>query len=327
MKKLLILTAVLVCVGMVGLFADTTVGGEMSYFTDFETGTWFKAELNITAEIDEYNTVKLELDSEGADTFGNVAVDDFRLESDITGALMLDLPITINGTFGYFDTYFVGWMYASESGWEYYYPWPNVVVSQGPTTTGAMQLDIGIDPITIHWWNDWAFDNMMVGVDGAAGPIDFWASLGAATDAIGDGAIHVNVKYGLDAGGISLGIPVWFGMNMGADTMTYGLGVTGDIDMISFGVGVEGDDADALDNVVIDVKATPIDNLTAKVNAYMDLSADDAFTGVNISAEYGLGAMTLAAGYAVVTDEAGTIPVYGDSYGANGIWLGIDIDY
>jgi len=326
MKRFIILVSLILCIGLVGLFAETTVGGEFQYFTDLESGTFSRVELNITGEVDEYNTVKLELDSEGGDFAGNVAVDDFRLVSEIGAAL--GLPIGITATFGYFDTYFTGWNYVSESGWEFYYDWPNVVVSQGPTATGAMQLDIAVDPINIHWWNDWAFDNIMIGADGEFGPINFYAAMGAPTDDFGGGQISVEVKYALDAGGISLGIPVFFGMNMGADTMTYGLGVSGDIDMIHFGVGVEGDDVDALDNVVVDVSATPIDGLTAKVNAYMDLAADDAFHGLNVSAQYGFGAMTLIAGYAYVAPDGGTIPVYGDSWGApDGLYIGVDIDY
>jgi hypothetical protein len=343
MKRFIILVTLLLCISFVGLFAETTVGGEFQYFTDFESGSFTKVELNITGAIDEYNTVKLELDSEGGAFTGTdvvtasgdpdtttslkmVQVDDFRLVSDITGALMLDLPITIKGTFGFFDTYFTGWNYVSESGWEFYYDWPNVVVTQGPKTVGAMQLDIGIDPITLHWWNDFAFDNIMIGADGAFGPVNFYAAMGAPTDDFGGGQISVEVKYALDAGGISLGIPVFFGMNMGADTMTYGLGVSGDIDMIHFAVGVEGDDADALDNVVVDVSATPIDGLTAKVNAYMDLAADDSFTGLNISAQYKFGAMTLIGGYAY-TAEGLTIPVYSDSWATSGVYIGVDVDY
>ena len=66
-------------------------------------------------------------------------VRDLYLTTDVTGALGLDLPITIKTTIGKFEPGFTDWSYVSESGWENYYDWPNKLADVGPFDTGGLQ--------------------------------------------------------------------------------------------------------------------------------------------------------------------------------------------
>jgi len=340
MKKLAVLFIVLLAAALPVLASDVTVSGELYTFAtyDFEaetsSATFPKAELNVEAKIDEFNTVKLELDSEGADWPGNVAVDDFRLITDLGGAL--NLPVKITWTIGYFDTYFTDWSYVSMSGWEFYYGdeitsayWDNDLANDGPDTDGAWQLDVGVGPVTLHWWNDFLFQRMMLGVDGAFGPLSGWLTYQATfVDGLGAGILGVELKYAGQFGELKLAVPAFFRYNLCAEAFTYGMGVGVDFSMFHVAAGLEGDNSDILDNVVIDVSVAPMEGLKAAVSGYLNLASANAFQGVAIELHKSLGATTAVLGYVIGGEDNFALPVYNDNfYVANGLYMGFAVAY
>ena len=63
-----------------------------------------------------------------------------------------------------------------------------------------------------------------------------------------------------------MGVPVFFRYQLNAapaQDYTFGVGVSADYKMFHLAAGLEGDSDNALDNVVIDVSVTPIDNAEA----------------------------------------------------------------
>ena len=326
MKKLRFVLALIIAIAFVmPAAADVTVGGEFQWYKSL-TGTagvgFPKVELNVTGAVDDFNTVKLELDSEPLNA---VAVDDFRLCTDIAGALGLD-GVSINTTIGRFDTYFTNWNYATRNGYDFYANYGPWMLGGGPTNDGALQLDLGFDPITVKVWTD-LFDNLMVGVTGAFGDLNFFGAFGGATADLGAGAIWVDLGYALG----DLTIPAHFAYDLGGSAMYYGLGVGYSMDMLSVGAGVDGKTGEIVDNVEVDVTVTPLDGLDAWVVALLNLesTATEALSGLEVGASYKFGAMKLGAGY-VVGDNfgEGLVGVYSDSFGGeDGLFLFVDIDY
>jgi hypothetical protein len=333
MKKLLVLLVVLAMVAITSpLYAgdNVTVGGEFFYLKDSANvnGTFAKAELNISSMVGDYNTVKLELDSEGGDWADNVAVDDFRLQTDIFGALGLDLPVTLNTTIGYFDAYFTGWKYVSYSGWDFYYAnWPVTGNALGPVALGAMQADIGIGPVTVSYGSDMEFQTLRFAASGGFGPVGFYATFGAPSSALGDGAFCVQVDYSGSFGDLALYVPAHIGYDLSAASLVWGAGVKVDYtSMVHFAAGLQGQTGNMLDHIVFDLSSNPIADLGVGVSAYLQLSAADAFSGLDVYVNYMFGASKFQVGY-VYAPEGTTIPVVNDTAGANGLYLAVDIDY
>jgi hypothetical protein len=361
MKKLWILLVALAMLGAAPLFADVTLSGElMGYaYTDFGAngGAGFpKLELNLNAAIDDFNTLKLELDSEGGDFAGgldladldndgldnsdppeaieagtdifkrNVAVDDVRLVTDWGAAL--GLPIGVKTTVGYFDTYFTGWYYYDASGWTWYYDWPNKLVQQGPDASGAVQIDIAAGPVNVHWYNDGAGKDFMVGADASFAGLSAWLAYGSTFQAFGDGNLAIELAYAImdmaNVGG-------FFRLGLADDpiTYTYGLNVGADFGMFHVAAGFEGDDVDVWDNAVAEVAVSPVDAAKVAVVMFSDTNAGaDWLQGIDISASYKAGAAKFFLGYAL-TLGADTIIAYpsGDNFAATGLYAGVDVDY
>lgn len=335
MKKLAVLFIVLgLLAAALPVMAEVEVKGEFWTFAnyDFEdpataASSLVKAEVNLNYKVDEFNTVKLELDSEGGDWPDAVAVDDFRVVSDVGGAFKLPLKITT--TFGYFDTYFTDWSYVSMSGWEFYYDWPNLLATDGPDVDFAWQLDVGVGPVNLHWWNDYLFERMMFGVNGGFGPVTAWATFQATfAEGLGEGTLGVEAKYAGKFGDLALAVPAFFRYNLGSSAFTWGAGVGVDYSMFHVAAGIEGDDVDALDNMVFDVSVAPMEGLKAAVSAYFDMHAANSFTGLAIEVRKSLGALNAILGYVVGGKDKTAIPLYDDNAAfANGLYCGVAISY
>jgi hypothetical protein len=353
--------------GAVPLFADVTLSGEFMGFgsTDFNTmsGSFPKLELNLNAAIDDFNTLKLELDSEGADwnnsiklldldndgldadgepidadtnlfTAANVAVDDIRLVTDWGAAL--GLPVGVTTTVGYFDTYFTGWFYYDASGWTWYYDWPDGVIEQGPDANGAMEIDITAGPATIRWYNDASGDDVLASGEVAFAGLDVWLGYATSFQSFGDGVLAVEAGYKvMDMVNIGAFFRFSLGDNsagyaLGENDYTTGLNVGADFGMLHVAAGVEGDSVTAgfIDNGVVEVVLSPIEAAKVGVVGYFD-GGSKPFNSLDISASYMVGAAKFILGYQYVVDGGIVTPVYpsADNYGADGFYLGVDVDY
>jgi len=340
MKKLLVLLVVLAIVAITSpLYAgdNVTVGGEFMYTKDSANvdGTFTKAELNISSMVGDYSTVSLELDNAEAAPFSDgVLIDDFRLETDIFGALMLDIPVTLKTTVGYFDDYFTGWKYVSHSGWDFYYGnWTISGNALGPVALGAIHADIGVGPVTISYASDFEFQSLRFGASGSFGPVGFYASFGAPSAAIGNGVINVQADYSGSFGDLSLYVPVHFGYGLEFGDLWLGGGAAVDYtSLVHLAVGFDyatAGGAGVADStkLVVDLSSKPWMDLGVGISAYMDFAAADAFTGLDAHVNYMFGATTFQVGYAYVSAAGGTIPIMGDTGWVNGVYFAADIDF
>lgn len=311
---------------------NVVIGGELQYFKDSSAvfGNFAKVELNISATIGDHNSVDIELDNaEGGAAFDTaVLIDDLRLNTDVFGALGLDLPVTLNTTIGYFDTYFTGWKYVSYSGWDFYYAnWSITGNALGPVDIGAMQADIGVGPVTVSFASDFEFQTLRFGADGGFGPIGFYASFGAPSSDLGGGAFNAMVDYSGSFGDLSLYVPAHIGYDLAASSLAWGAGVAVDYtSLVHFAAGLQGQTGNMLDHIVIDLSSMPIGDLQLGVSAFMSLAAAEAFTGIDFYANYMFGASKFQIGFAYTPADATTLPVMADSAGVEGLYLGVDID-
>jgi len=334
MKKLLVLLVVLAMVAITSpLYAgdNVTVGGEFKYIKAYGAGadgSFAKAEVNISSMIGDYNTVKVELDSEGDDFASAVALDDFRLETDVFGALGLDLPVSLNTTVGYFDSYFTGWKYINgNAAWDRGV-WPVNGNGVGPTSVGGMQADIGVGPVTVSYNADFEFQTNWFGVSGGFGPIGAYAAFLLPIADAGSGSLTIQADYSGSFGDLSLYVPAHFVYDLGASWLQYGAGVAVDYTaLVHFGVGFYGTSDAAFDNLSIDLSSKPIGDLGVGVSAYMDFETGaDTFAGLDAWVSYMFGASSVTVGYAWAPVGA-SVTILGEDGSANGLYVGVDIDY
>jgi hypothetical protein len=360
MKRLWIFLIALGLLSAAPLFADVMWSGEfMGFlggdFTDAWSQKFPKIEFNGAAEIDDFNTLKFEFDVEGSDWSGyeddpsggdftftdedgdtiaiaarNVALDDIRLVTDFGAAL--GLPFGLKTTVGYFDTYFTGWYYYDSVGWTWYYDWPNQLVYQGPSSAGAVQVDVEFDPVNLHLYMNGEASAYMVGLDAAFAGLSAWLAYGfSAIDAIGEGGLAIEAAYNImDMADVG----VFFRYDLDASEWTGGLNVGASFGMIHAALGVEADSesSSTLDNGVFEVSLNPVEPAKIAVAAFLDLGEDsvagESFGGLDVSASYMVGAAKFALGYAYAP-EGGTVVVYpsGDNFAVNGLYFGVDVDF
>jgi len=363
MKKLWILLVALALLATAPIFADVTLSGEfMGYGSwDFSNSAdpasagFPKVELNLNAAVGDFNTLKLELDSEGKDwsgwkdpdgnfTFtdtnpdtgvvsevaiapGNVAIDDLRLVTDWGAAL--GLPVGVTTTVGYFDTYFTGWYYYDSSGWTWYYPWDNMVVEQGPKATGAVQVDVAAGPANIHVYHDGDY-NFMAGVDAAFAGASVYVAYGTNYATFGDGDLSVEAAYAImDIANVG----AFFRYGLGDSAYTWGANVGAGFGMIHVAAGLEGDNVDALDNIVAEATLAPADAAKIWVAAYMDLGGASSFGGLDVGASYKVGAAEFALGYlytpaaTVAAEENPPSFFKGDQFAPVGLYAAFYVAY
>jgi len=327
MKKLLIVLAILLVAGAGAFAQEVTVGGEfMGGFIAqgnplASTMHLTEAELNVTGMPDDYTTVALEMDFEDG-ALPAVAVDDFRVSSDVFGALGLDLPVSMNLTVGYFDTYFNGWNYVTRSGEEYYYAAAAgaYLWTMGPTTNGAWAWDIGFGDFGLHYWNSWNFGNMAVAFSGAVSVLNFWVGYAGDFAAIGSGAIWVEAGANVDLGMATLFIPASFAYDLGGSAFSWSSGVkAGVMDMLTISVGVGGETGQAFRYIIPEVSARPLDGLDVYAIAKVDLaSAVAVFHSIDVGASYMLGALKVNPGVVIGLDPTSWTSIAGDKYGVTG---------
>jgi hypothetical protein len=347
MKKLLLLIALTLLVTAVPMFAsDVTFSGRTIWAANYDPDTGSSPFLvrfrpTLTAKIDDFNTLVAGFRMEGQFLpSGNpgVRVRDMYVTTDVTGALGLSLPITIKTTIGQFEADFTDWNYVSESGWESYYDWPNGIADLGPyDVQTAARVDIGIVPAAnFHLYADMV-GGMMFGLNGAIGPAVYWVTYQAPAAAFGEGVLGVEAKYTGEFGDFKLGVPAFFRYKLGAasdgvlaEDWTAGVGLSGDYKMFHVGAGMEADSVDFPDNVVIDVGVKPVDKLQLKVNTYLDMGAlsDNAFAGMDLQANYMLGAAKFMLGYVFGGADGVAIPINGDTFNlATGLYFALDVSF
>lgn len=288
-----------------------------------------KAELNINAAVDNNVSVALELDSEGGDwATRNVSVDDFRAKVNVFGALGLDLPVSLNWTVGYFDTYFTNWNYVSRSGEEFYYYGPQgaYLWDLGPQGTGAWELDVAYGDFALKYWGDLDFSSMAFAVSGKiASMVNFLVGYSGDIATFGQGGLWAEAGLSLaDLGPVSLTVPVTFTYDLGASQFAWSSGVAADVSMLHVSIGVGGLTGAAFKNLIPEVSVKPIDGLDVYVIGKLDFDSaavGGAFQSVDLGASYNFGAMKFSLGGVIAGDPAVTTSLNNDNFSITGSGL------
>ena len=300
MKKLTLILVVLLTIGLVGAFAETEVTGNFQHQvdTDFESFVpgWGTNEIYFDADVDDYNSVNLTLEVDG--DVANPVMHDYYVTTDVTGALGVDAPVSLDTTIGRFDSWITQWSYVTNRGHEYMWP-GNFTQADG----GAIKAALGIDPVNVYWLNNFN-DDFQVGMDGSFADASFALSYTATGAAPSEGTVGFDANYNLAIDDMtSVYVPVAATYSMADDSYSYSSGVKGTYDMATLGVGVGGSDADALETVTADLNVAATDAATVFAVGVFKLA--DEYNTMEFGASYDFGALTLQAGYVLDADEMG----------------------
>jgi hypothetical protein len=355
------------------VFAETTIKGTFMWFGNYDffqpTKTTditalsgdVQGRVKLDTMVDKFNEIYVELRAEGLfDPANDFYLKNFKLVSDLTGALGLNLPFTAKLTFGYFDTYFTGWWYAESTGWDFYYGgpnpstagilaagktaanWSNGMVWAGETKPGAMQFDIGVGPVNIHYYNDLAFHTLLAGADATFGPLGVWLAWGVYnTSAFNDSDLSLELKYAFpEMSGFKLNLYPFFRYYLGTpvpkagDTQstpfTWGLSAAADYSMFHLGLGAQGDAQAIIDHFFGELSVAPVTGAKIWVNGYFDthVTLKSILSGIDIGASYKFGAANLMVGYLIGGTDRLKVPLYNDNpQFVNGLYLGADCSF
>jgi hypothetical protein len=374
MKKLTILLA-LVLLATTAFALDVTTVGRFTWFGNWNSmdqklpmssGDISYGRIGWDLKVDDFNTVNVRLRAEGITDWGvsDFYLKNFKLVTDITGALGLDLPITVKSTVGLFDTYFTGWWYASMSGWEHYYgganaldadtgefttgmTWSNMLVNAGQVHQGAVQLDVGVmEKVTLHGYTDLTGRYVMLGADAAFGPAALWVAYGAEGEWFGKGDLSIEAKVDLPefVEGLTIGVYPYFrlgfdkvvpiGFTAKETPFTWGVGLGTGYKIFHLAAGVQGDNVAALDHMIFEASVVPIEAAKVWVSAFVDTNSGkaDSLMAIDIAGSYNLGAAKVILGYIIGGKALGTsnfsLPLYGDNaWYSNGFYFGFDCSF
>lgn len=349
MKKNFCLFALLISFS-VSVFAEVELSGEfktgvINAFTEDYSSEAFTAEINLTADIDDFTTVSVELDSEGVSgydddgiwedkdwTDSNVSLDDFRLTSDLTGYFGID-TIDLTFTTGFFDTYYCNWNAVSRSGAEYYlddaddYLW-----SADPTSDLAFEFKLGVGDYSAKYWMDYSTSAFMFAFSGnPTDQLSFLAGYYTKTSTIDEGNIWVETNVSLETEAAKISVPVVFGYELTDDSWGWGTGIAADLvdETVRFASGISGNSVNSLETLNAEISTTAIANADIYAIADMDLSESTVFQSIDLGGIYDLGKLGISAGYVVATSDTVETSVFGGTTDVigNGMYLFFDLDF
>jgi len=338
-KAWVILVALAMLAIAVPSFADVAIKGQLLVTgnTDFATATGAlnRARVKLDVKVDDNNSVYVELRGEdGKATWGtnDFNLKNFKLTSNLTKAMGLDLPVGVTLTMGRWDEYFTGWFYNSPSGFEFYYDWPNMLINQAENTVGAFKFDVAVSPVTLHYWSDSSFTNMMIGADASVAGFSAWLAYGATYAAPAAGIVAVELKYALpEMGDLKANLAPYFRYNLAAaasPSYTYGASVGVDYTMIHFDAGLQGDSVQMAHRVVVDASVAPVAAAKIGASVYVDLANANALQGIDLNASYAFGGTKVFVGYVVPGTDKNAISLWGDTFAySNGLYFGADVSF
>jgi len=336
MKKLWILfTALALLAVALPAVAEVTTGAVFYWYgiTDLADGansdaSLLKARIKVAGDLDEFNKISTELRwNNGGNTWDPAAVKikTFKLDTDITGALGLDLPLTVKATAGVWESDFTGWWYATRAGYTFVGGF-----NQDEQAKGAGQLDIGIGPANLHYYQNFNFDTTMVGADVAFGPAGVWVAYKANPMTFADGEVNVEAKYEGTFGDLGLSVYPGVGLNLASGNFSWDAGVKAAYKMITAAVSANGNSHHAAFDKLEAELGLAAGDAAFWVAGYMSFWSGDAFQGLDLMGSYKLGASTLYLGYVIVPDtSAGGIPIDGWEWdtGTGGLYLGLKASF
>jgi len=346
MKKLWILfTALAFLVVASPMFAvDHALTGDFELLFNREAGATGMglnmARLETTGHLDDFNTLYTELRYAnplsvfGTISPGTVTLKMFRLNTDLTGALGLNLPFTLKSQVGVWEEVITQWWNQDRAG----YTWVNGSFDNDFSSSGAAQLDLGIGPVVIQYFQDFSLGegtdgekpDSQIGAHGTIGPVSVAAEFGFNNlTGFSDGEFGVEAKYAATLAGIALAVAPEINYDLmnnaiGKAEFKWDVGLSAAYSMFKVAAGINGRTDKMLDKLVVEAKVAPIANLAIWAAMYMSQSATNAFQGVDLMASYKFGVAEFLVGYVIPGTDKTAIPIHaGDATVAEGIYLGV----
>ena len=315
MKKLLIVLAILLVAGAGAFAQEASVSGGTSagFIANFApaaaaVGSMPQAEINISGAPSDNTSVSIQLDnSEGYPWDSGVLIDDWRVNSSLLAELGIDAPVSVDLTFGYFDTYFSNFSTVGTFGHAFWNTTAQgYLYHSGPNEALAWEWNIGFGDFGLRYWNTWYFGKMAAAFYGSvAGMVSFIAGYAGDYSALDAGTIFAEASANIDLGMATLYIPAQFALGLAGTTVGWGSGVKASVmDMVTVAVEVGGDTANnaAFEYIVPQITATPVDGLEIYADALVQLPTD-AFKAVDIGASYMIGALKVNSGVVIGIDD------------------------
>ena len=335
MKKILVLTVMVLLVASMSVMAEAEVKGQVQYewAQDFDTAYDYNAdaEIVVQAEVDDFNTATIDFDyaqDGGEDPAGSGNASTSKIQLDkayFTTAIgkyagLEDMGVSVTLIWGWQE-----WAdpeYAKITGYE------NEQVFDGKVENWQFNVDVGIMDI-VHIEAAMApepgINSSMFGVYGGMDPI--WVELyynqeGVAFD---KGDIGIGAKFGMDImpGMYAFDLGLSFRYNLDTDAVdgdqwALGVGLTNTImEMVYLNVGIAGTDDNILTLLWIEGGVGYEDMIGADVGVGMILDEDLIVAGntelldeIDLSVWTKVGAATFRVGYVMVSEDNGTNPVY-----------------
>lgn len=321
-------------------FADgptTTIKGDFVWTANWDTasvGQATQARLSFDTFIDKNNEVFIQLRGDGdtanwgTDGFKNLY--NFKVTSDLTKTMGMDLPVDVKLTAGFFDTYFTGWTGSESNAWDFYMTgnqgWSAKLVNFGMVSQGAVQFDVGAGPVNFHLYTDLLFKTLGIGVDGSFSGLAFWASYGDYNLAsAGKGDVSIEAKYSLPKmGDLSASANLVFRYGLGDSLFFSALGAAADYSIFhaalgasfsSTGLASYGKTGSGLDHAFVEAAIAPVANTKLQVVADLDMNqATSPLTGIDINGAYNFGATKLQLGYVVGGADKAPVHLDGDNF-------------
>lgn len=315
MKKLLIVLAILLVAGAGAFAQEVSVSGSAeagftaSITNESANGVFPVAQIDISGAPSENTSVSIQLDNnEGHPWDSGVLIDDWRVNSSLLAEMGIDAPVSVNLTFGYFDTYMSNFSYVTARGKAFWNTtnW-SFLGNMGPSPGLAWLWDIGFGDFGIRYYNTWYFGKMAASFYGSvAGMFNFIAGYASDYSAIGDGTIYGELSANLDLGMATLFIPGNISYNLGGQTFGWSAGVSaGIMDMVTVAVEVGGDTANdaGFEYIIPQITATPVDGLSIYADAVVQLPGPSAFKSVDLGASYMVGPLKVNPGFVIGIDD------------------------
>lgn len=312
MKKLLVVLSALfliVAFAVPVMASDTEISGEFRVGFTGDTASLGKLEFDVSAAVDDYNTVEFEFDAEQSLTVTDVATGEdtsflevdaayFKLITDIGAAF--DLPVGLTMTNGYFEPGTEDYEGVTDLGYE-----DNVDGDiEFEESFLGHQLSFGFGPANLNvafgvGESDDGFDFLGTLDVPEVGPASFELYYEVDNNDEFEGAVGVEGAATVGPADVGVG----FEYNLNTETWAYGFGVSAGFAPLTVGLGLNGDDEETLNQLGVDLTLAPTEDYG--LNAGLGFSfADgtDAFQGVEVSGYYNIGAAEFRLGYLYNTD-------------------------
>jgi len=237
----------------------------------------------------------------------------FMWTSDLSKAAGVgDLPVDVKLTIGIQDAVLTNWWY-DNNGWEWEYGGPSktpgtnwdsklITINADSNFIGYHWM-VGAGPITLHWVNDFSFQNTLLGAEasymGAGVFVAYGIYNGAAA---GNGDLAIEAKYDVpDMNGITLKPSIFFRDSVSANPASWVFGgdLTVGYQIFKLILGATSTSSNSLAHYSGTLFLNPNDVAQLWIAAYLDGATPDnaPLQGVDIGATYKFGAFKFIVGW------------------------------